>query len=348
MSINCLLESQNVSQGACLTCTPLGKYLPACQVTLKRSKDSSKGLYSRLIKSMHLSRPEDYFSIYQSGCNHNCLKCHSSDFTKHVNGIWYSSDMLAKISVQYLQEVTVFEPFDRATMYHAEDLCHHCGSCVLFGVRSKYCPQKLRKSQIALSPQGFGPARNIIAFTGGDISCHPAFYAQTATKIKQSSQNRLWVLLETNGYALTRKNLLVLKEGGIDAFWLDIKAFNKQAYQKLCGVPSNTTVLGSLDLMKDLEFIVEVLTLYIPDIVESDQHKQIAKLISEIDPKIPTTLLAFFPSYQLNKHRSPTFKEMLKSYFIMKGEGLINLRLGNIGIFAKTPEEREILFKIKW
>jgi hypothetical protein len=29
-----------------------------------------------------------------------------------------------------------------------------------------------------LSPQGFGPARNIVAFTGGDVMCCPEFYGE--------------------------------------------------------------------------------------------------------------------------------------------------------------------------
>jgi pyruvate-formate lyase-activating enzyme len=84
-----------------------------------------------------------------------------------------------------------------------------------------------------------------------------------------------------------------------------------------------------------------MLTLYVPGIVETDQHRSIAKLICDIDSSIPTTLLAFFPSYKLKEYRSPTFKEMMASYNIMKTEGLKYIRLGNIGVFTKTDEQRE-------
>jgi hypothetical protein len=63
-------------------------------------------------------------------------------------------------------------------------------------------------------------------------------------------------------------------------------------------------------------------------------------LIVDVDPTIPTTILAFFPSYKLLDHRSPTFDEMMRSYETFKGEGIENIRLGNIGIFAKTEEQR--------
>ncbi|MFX0185700.1 MAG: radical SAM protein [Candidatus Hodarchaeota archaeon] len=336
--MKCLLIDQGVPPGDCLTSTNDGKKKRACEVTLK-IKD---GKYKRVIKSIHLSRPEDYLSVYSSGCNHNCLKCHSSEFSKHVNGEWISNTALAMMTEAYLGQVTVKEPRSRATMWHAEDLCLHCGSCVLYGRRSELCPKKLLPSQVVLSPQGFGPARNIVAFTGGDLTCRPDYYANAAEVIKEATDGKIWVLIETNGYALTEGNLKILRDGGVDSYWLDIKAYDEKSYRKLCGTP-NSTVIKCLSHIIDLDFTVEVLTLYIPGIVETDQHKLIAHLIADIDSSIPTTLLAFFPSYQLKDNRAPTFNEMMKSYYIMKGEGLENIRLGNIGVFTKSDEQRTMV-----
>ena len=336
--MGCLLTEQGVPRGNCLTHTMDGDRKLACEVTLRIIESQ----YERLIKSIHLSRPEDYLSVYQSGCNHDCLKCHSSEFSKHVNGEWISIDMLAIMASDYCQSVTVEEPRSRATMWHAEDLCLHCGSCILYGTPSEFCPRKVSRSQIVLSPQGFGPARNIIAFTGGDLTCNPQYYASAAERIKEVTDENLWVLIETNGYALTKKNLEILRDGGVDSFWLDIKAYDEVSYRKLCGTP-NSTVLDCLSLMVDLDFTVEVLTLYIPGIVETDQHKQIARLIADVDPSIPTTLLAFFPSYKLKETRSPSFAEMMTSYRELKSAGLENIRLGNTGVFIKTDEQSRVV-----
>ncbi|UCG71157.1 MAG: radical SAM protein [Thermoplasmata archaeon] len=340
--MKCLLPDQGLPRGSCLTNTPFGEKKVACEVTL-RGENSH---YERLIKSIHLSRPEDYLSVYQSGCNHNCLKCHSSDFSKTVNGEWISIDMLAVMASDYLRSVTVEEPRSRATMWHAEDLCFHCGSCAIYGMRSERCPRKLSLSQVVLSPQGFGPARNIVAFTGGDLTCNPEYYAQATTKIKEMTDGKLWVLIETNGYALTKKNLKILRDGGVDSYWLDIKAYDEASYRKLCGT-SNSTVLKCLPLMVDLNFTVEVLILHIPGIVETNQHRQIAQLIVDVDSAIPTTLLAFFPSYELKDHRAPTFEEMMESQRVMKYEGVENLRLGNIGVFAKTEEQQRMVQSLR-
>jgi pyruvate-formate lyase-activating enzyme len=261
-------------------------------------------------------------------------------------GQWINTDVLAKLAQDYFSYVTFIEPRSRATMWHAEDLCLHCGSCIIHGVRSKLCPNKLTPAQIVLSPQGLGPARNIIAFTGGDLTCQPNYYAEAATKIKEMTDNKMLVLIESNGYALTRKNLEILRDGGVDSYWLDIKAFDEKSYKKLCGT-SNSTVISSLEIIVELGFTVEVLTLYIPGIVETSQHQQIARLIYNIDSAIPTTLLAFFPSYKLKDLRSPTFNEMMSSYSSMKSEGLKNIRLGNIGVFAKTEDQKENVITLR-
>jgi pyruvate-formate lyase-activating enzyme len=81
--------------------------------------------------------------------------------------------------------------------------------------------------------------------------------------------------------------------------------------------------------------------------VETDQHKQIAKLIANNNTEIPITLLAFFPSYKLMNIRKPTFDEMMESYDVMKSEGLKNIRLGNLGVFVKTDEQLMRIHEIR-
>ena len=88
-------------------------------------------------------------------------------------------------------------------------------------------------------------------------------------------------------------------------------------------------------------FTLEILTLYIPGIVETDEHFKLANLVAEVDSKIPMTLLAFFPCYKLQspEYRAPTVQEMADSYTAMREEGIENLRIGNMGVFLKTEED---------
>ena len=276
----CNMIKQGYNKGACEVYLKNDSKQPACQATLK----FENGQFHRVITAMHLSRPEDYFSIYQSGCNHNCLKCHSWEFSKYFNGKWYSTDEIADACKNYENHITVIEPRERALMYYANDLCKHCGSCILFNKRSPLCPNKVSRDKIVLGPQGFGPARNIIAFTGGDIACQADFYVEITKKIKQKCKN-LWVLLESNGYGLTPKNLDLFQKAGLDSYWLDIKAYDEKVYRKLCGT-HNKTVLNSVNEIYKRNFVLEILTVYIPNLVELDQFEKIAQLIDEIDKNI--------------------------------------------------------------
>ena len=58
---------------------------------------------------------------------------------------------------------------------------------------------------------------------------------------------------------------------------------------------------------------------------------------------IPFTLLAFFPSYRMSEARAPTLDEMLGACRAVRKQGLRRIRLGNLGIFARTRAERERL-----
>ncbi|MFX0058487.1 MAG: radical SAM protein [Candidatus Hodarchaeota archaeon] len=338
-SFSCNLVKQGFDKGACEIKLTNNSFEPACRATLKYEN----GQYWRVITSMHLSRPEDYFSIYQSGCNHNCLKCHSWEFSKHFNGTWYSTDDIAEYCKNYEKDVTIFVPREHSLMYYATDLCKHCGSCVFFNKKSPICPNKITRKQIVLSPQGFGPARNIVAFTGGDIACQAEFYAEVTRKIKKRSKS-LWILLETNGFGLTPKNLDLLQRSGLDSYWLDIKAFDFDIYKKLCGT-SNKTVLNSPKEILKRNFILEILTVFIPNIVEIDQFIKIAELIMELDENIPFHILAFFPQYKLMDCRTPTLTEIIDTFKAVKDVGLKRIKVGNVGIFTKNDHERKILIK---
>ncbi len=335
--MKCNLIKQGFPQGNCFVETGQGKSL-ACEATLKRTDNG----VLRLISAAHLSRPENYLSIYQSGCNFACRKCHSWSFTKIAKGDWWSPADVLKACKEYEKEVTVREPRNRATAFHAHDSCRGCGACVMHGKRSSLCPKVIGKDEIVLSPQGWGPARNIVAFTGGDLTCCPDYYIECTRLIK--TETKLWVLIETNGYGLTPQNLDVFKEAGVDSFWLDLKAYDGTDHKWLTGC-FNRNILKLPGEIVRRGFVLEVLSLYIPNLVETSQLKKIAQLIFDVDPEIPLTLLAFFPEYQMKRYKSPKASEMIEAYMGVRAVGLRNVRLGNTGVFASSEQDYDLLRK---
>jgi pyruvate-formate lyase-activating enzyme len=214
---------------------------------------------------------------------------------------------------------------------------------VLRGEPGPLCPGVLEPEQVVLGPQGLGPARNILAFTGGDIACRADFYAQATARIKSAAPD-LWVLLETNGYGLTPRNLDLLAEAGLDAFWLDIKAHDSDLYHRLCGT-DNATVLAAPAEILQRDMVLEALTVYIPGWVETDEIRAIARLLAALDPATPYTILAFFPAHRLQSVASPTLEQMLQAYRAAREAGLLHVRLGNCGRFARTEAEFETLLE---
>ena len=331
----CELKAQGFTAGSCVV-KANGNRVPACQATLRHEHNE---VY-RLITSIHLSRPENYLSIYQSGCNFSCRKCHSWYFSKIKDGAWFTPKDILRQAVAYERTVTLMEPREKATAWHAHDTCRCCGSCVLHGRRSTACPGTLDPESILFSPQGFGPARNIVAFTGGDLTCCPAIYGECARLIK--AHTKLWVLIETNGYGLTPGNLDYLKTSEVDSFWLDIKAFDPEIHKWLTGC-SNEHILKLPEAILDRGFTMEVLSLYIPDLVETAELERIARTLKVVDPGIPFTILAFFPEHLMKDFRSPTTREMVDAYQKVRSTGLEKVRLGNLGVFARTKKDRKYL-----
>ncbi len=307
-----------------------GRLMPPCRAGLK----IESGVVKRLIYDVVLSRPEDYLSIYQSCCNHSCAMCHSWYFSQRAVGKWYSPEDLVKEVLKYREQVTVWEPRHRATMWHASDLCAHCGYCVYGIGRGPYCPGVLPRDKITVSPQGFGPARNIVSLTGGDLFCHPSFYVRFFKLVKREAPD-LWIHIETNGYGLTPVNLEAYYSAGLDSIWLDMKAYSTETYQALCGT-SNEWILELPARIHDMGIVLEIVLLYIPGLVELEDMRGFAELIASIDPYIPTMLLAFFPEYKLSSLRPPTYNEIVKAYRVLVDHGLKRVKIGNVGVFCKT------------
>jgi len=339
----CRLVGEGLEPGSCLTSHGGGEGR-ACRTTLRWLK----GTPHRLIESYALKAPEFYLSIYQSGCNWNCLKCHSWRFTKRASGGWMSPADIGRVAERYFEsniECMFWEPKEHATSWHAHRLCRGCGSCVILGQRSRYCPRRLKPDQVTLLDDGsWGPARNIISFTGGDLACQPEFYIRAAEEIKSLARD-LWILYETNGYGLTSKNLDLFKDSGVDSFWLDIKAYDDRIHRRLTGA-SNKTILDLPQKILERKFVLEVSTVYIPGWVESDQIFEIAQLISGVDREIPYSIVAFIPEYRLSENPTPSLEDMVEAFQRCRDAGLRNVRLGNLGVFARNDRDYEVLAEL--
>src|SRR3972149_3494203 len=120
----------------------------------------------------------------------------------------------------------------------------------------------------------------------------------------------------TNGY-MTKEALTLIKPY-LDGANVDLKFFNEKMHQKICGAKVSH-VLDTIKLMREYNIWVEVTTLIIPTLNDSDDElKQIAEFVYSVGPEIPWHISAFYPTYKLkDKPRTPaaTLKKARKIGF---------------------------------
>jgi pyruvate formate lyase activating enzyme len=102
----------------------------------------------------------------------------------------------------------------------------------------------------------------------------------------------------TNGYM--NKDVLLKISSYLDAANVDLKSLSEDFYRKNCG-GKLTPVLETLKLMKKIGIWLEVTTLIIPTLNDSEEElKRIAEFIVNLGPDTPWHLSRFYPTYKLN------------------------------------------------
>lgn len=135
-------------------------------------------------------------------------------------------------------------------------------------------------------------------------------------------------LFVTNGY-ITRE-ALELVAPYLDGANVDLKAFSEEFYRKVCGAKLQP-VLENIIRMKELGIWVEVTTLVIPTLNDSEEElRKIAKFLRSVGPEIPWHVTAFRPEYRM-LHLPPTPARVLRrAREIGLEEGLRYVYSGNI------------------
>ncbi|XUX01088.1 MAG: radical SAM protein [Dehalogenimonas sp.] len=137
-----------------------------------------------------------------------------------------------------------------------------------------------------------------VLFEGQEAGLDPAM-PELARWFHQKYQSRN--VLCTNGYRLPSLE-------DIDWVQLSIKAINDDLHRDYTG-KSNERVLRNFIDLNNSGVRLSVATVLIPDYIESDEIKGVAKFISCVNKDIPYTILPYFKSGD-NPWRRPTPDEM--------------------------------------
>ena len=151
-------------------------------------------------------------------------------------------------------------------------------------------------------------------------------YAYDTAKI--AKREGLYNNFVTNGF-MTPEALETIR-GRLDAANVDLKAFKEETYKKVCKARL-APVLESIRLMKKLGVWVEVTTLVVPGLNDSDEELAgISGFIAGVDPDIPWHVSRFHPDYRFLDHKATPIETLRRAREIGQEKGLRYIYLGNV------------------
>lgn len=171
-------------------------------------------------------------------------------------------------------------------------------------------------------------------------------YALDSAKI--AKKNGLYTVFVTNGYINEDAVHEVAKH--IDAANIDVKAFTKDFYKKICKAKIEP-VLDACKSYKNKGVHVEITYLIIP--TKNDDKEEIKKfckwVLEELGNEQVIHFTAFYPHYKMNYLPPTPLKKLLEAYEIAKKEELEYIYLGNVphGEYENTycPDCKNLLIE---
>jgi len=123
------------------------------------------------------------------------------------------------------------------------------------------------------------------------------FFEYAYDTAKLASKEGIKNVFVTNGY-ITEEALVEIKPY-LDAANIDLKSFSDDFYRKNCGARLSP-VLDSIKVHKSLGIWIEITTLIIPTLNDSEENlRKIAEFIKDVGEEIPWHISRFHPMYQL-------------------------------------------------
>jgi pyruvate formate lyase activating enzyme len=164
-----------------------------------------------------------------------------------------------------------------------------------------------------------------ISYTYTEPTIYFEYAYETAALASKDGIKNIFV---TNGY-MTEEALKTIQPY-LDAANVDLKSFQEKFYKEICGSRLKP-VLENLKLMREMGIWVEITTLVIPTLNDSDKEfEEIAQFIVSLGPEVPWHISAFYPTYKmLNLPRTPA-SLLLRAREIGIKAGLRYVYCGNI------------------
>ena len=144
---------------------------------------------------------------------------------------------------------------------------------------------------------------------------------------KEAQRHGLGCVYISNGN-VTREVLEYIRPYTI-GYKIDLKSMSDRNYRQLGGVLQN--VLDGIQLVQEMGFWLEVVTLVIPGFNDSNEElMDAAQFIRSVSPDIPWHVTAFHPDYKMTEPPSTSVRTLLRAADIGTEAGLNFVYAGNL------------------
>ncbi|MFQ5594284.1 MAG: radical SAM protein, partial [Anaerolineae bacterium] len=194
--------------------------------------------------------------------------------------------------------------------------------------------QTLRDPEAGLHPRSIRPeemialARRFGAKMVASSYNEPLITSEWAVDIFKLARNAgLRTAFVSNGNA-TREVLEYLRPW-TDCYKIDLKSMSDRNYRSLGGVLDH--VLRTIEMVHDMGFWMEIVTLVVPGWNDSDEElRQAAEFIAGISRDIPWHVTAFHKDYKMHDPANTTIGTLLRAAEIGREAGLHYVYAGNL------------------
>ncbi|NLG43530.1 MAG: AmmeMemoRadiSam system radical SAM enzyme [Phycisphaerae bacterium] len=283
-----------------------------------------------------LVRPEPEGALRCLACAHRCRILPGRPGVCRVR--WNEGGTL-RVPYGYVAGLGV-DPIEKKPFYHAYPGAtamsfgmlgcdFHCSFC-----QNWVTSQALRDDEAISSPVLIEPQRIVeLALEHGcrvltSTYNEPLITAEWAVEIfKLGRPHGLVGSFVSNGNATPE--VLEYLRPHVELYKIDLKAFRDETYRKLGGVLEN--VLNTIRLTRQMGFWVELVTLLVPGMNDSDEElKQMTAFIAGVSPQIPWHVTAFHPDYKMTQPPRTSSEMLERAYDIGRQAGLQFIYAGNL------------------
>ncbi|MDQ7837179.1 MAG: AmmeMemoRadiSam system radical SAM enzyme [Thermodesulfobacteriota bacterium] len=271
-------------------------------------------------------------------CNHHCLimpgKHGICGVRENRDGMLYSL-VYGQVIARHIDPIEKkplfhFHPGSKSYSIATVGCNFHCLFC------QNYEISQMPKDEKRIAGEPFPPEEVVAA--AEKLKCQSISYTYTEPTIffeyaydsaRLANDRGIKNVFVSNGY-MSQEAIKTIQPY-LHAANIDLKAYSEKFYKEICGAKL-MPVLENLNLMKKLGIWVEVTTLIIPTLNDSEKELQeIAAFIrTELGPETPWHVSRFHPMYRLTSVPSTPVQTVLKAREIGLKAGLYYVYSGNI------------------